>query len=411
MSTDPASEALRLLMQAHDAIPEEAARRDPRLAAIRHACIMGLDASRENGAPEMALATFGAPEDRRQRWIVRFEDSEIADVVYDARMHGEAGAELLARAAFREAEGMWNCHLMRIASLDPADEERQRARADLLEREMAALSERTDPDAGDVKAGEEAVALLTVGTVPFIADRIGKSHERHLAELRSGLRRHERSQEIERRYLQSNPEDHSGLSEQDLEDIATSRRYSSQKSATFARDIALAERVDEAWRNDPASLLLPLGTMVRARPIEMLPDDWPLPIPGTIGVVVGYSDMRSRPNVVAFMGRVEMTAYEAWHGDEDRAVHFNYLPDELEILGAGSIMDTDEPIDAPGWRPTHGHGRKGDVLYTESMVVRSNGFLWRIQPCPELPECTQITASDDDGRKRFAHLVALPDRP
>lgn len=408
MSADPASEALRLLREAYESVPEDAARTDPRLAAIRYACRIGIEASMD-APPQspIALATFGETADRRQRWIIRFEDAEVPDAVYDARIHGEARAEMLARAAFREAEGMWNCHLLRIAAIDPADEERQRARADRLEREITALRDGIGADDQRAEAGENAIALLTKGTVPFLAERILRSHAKHLEQLNGEIRRHERSQEAERRYLQSNPEDHSDLSEQDREDIATSRRYASQKSATLARDLALAERVQEAWRKDPASLLLPIGTMVRTRSIDMLPDDWPLPIPGTVGVVVGYSDMRSRPNVVAFMGKVEMTAYDAWHGDEDRAVYFNYLPDEIEILEAGSVVDTDEPVDVPGWRPTHGHGREGAVLYSESMVVRSNGFLWRVQPCPDLPQCTQITIDDEGGRARFSHLHLL----
>lgn len=408
MNADPASEAMRLLQQAYDAVSDDAARSDPRLAAIRHACLMGLEAAAGDTASGTApLATFGEPGDRRQRWIIRFEDADVPDAVYDSRIHGEAGAELLARAAYREAEGTWNCHLMRIASSDAADEERQRARADRLEKEIAELRTRHAGIMEVAAVGREAVEATTKGTVPFLAARIVKSHEKHLGELRSDLKRHERSLETERRYHESNPEDRSALSAQELEDIATYETHQVRKSAMLARDLALAERVHETWRTDPSSLLLPIGTVVRTRAVEMLDDDWPIPVPGTVGVVVGYSDMRSRPNMVRFMGRVEMTAYEPWYGDVDRTVQYNYLPEELDILGKGTIVDTDETVDGPGWRPTHGHGRKDAILYTESMVVRSGGFLWRVQPCPDLPECTQVTTDDEDGRKRFSHLRLL----
>jgi len=175
------------------------------------------------------------------------------------------------------------------------------------------------------------------------------------------------------------------------------------------RDIARGESVVGRLRDDPESLLLPLGTSVRILPFEMLPGDWSLPVAGTTGVVVGYSTLYGRPNVVAFPQDVAETNGDTVLFDEEEANSYhqvNYLPEELEVIAYGQLEDG-TPVERSGWWPTHSYDARGSILYNESMVVRADGRLWRIQPCSLLPECTQITADTAEGRRSFDHLTPI----
>ena len=404
---DPVDRALDLLMRAHDLL--EDAGTDPRTAAVRHACRMGMAAAVSEPLPAPELASHGVPGERTQIWVLRFEDADVPDAVFDAAALGATRAELAAREAYATASGTWNCTLMRIAALDPADDERQRARADALEAEVAALradsapttasdvvepSTRRDPDDG---LGE---ALATF--VPALR----RAHRKHLETILRDQRNHLRSAK-NMRALAADRSERESETDQDRLDTQNLVRWDEEKTLRFERDVALAERVDAAWKDDPGSLLLPLGSIVRVRNGDEQDGAWPIPVTGSTGIVIGYSDLRSRPNQVGFIGETTMTSYDPMKGDIESPFRCNYLPEELEILGHGTIMDTDVIVDWPGWMPTHGHGRRSSILYTESMVVRSDGGLWRIQPCCDVPELTQSTTDDAEGRRTFAHLKAL----
>lgn len=202
----------------------------------------------------------------------------------------------------------------------------------------------------------------------------------------------------------------------DMERDEDEKRYDEDRRIRMGKErnqilavVARGEAVEKRLRDDPMGLLLPLGTTVRIRPFELQPGDWPVPVAGTIGVVVGYSTLFSRPNVVAFPQDVIETDGGKVLFDEDEANRYhqvNYLPEELETLSSGQLVDG-TPVERPGWWPTHSHHERGSILYNESMVVRAMGRLWRIQPCSELPECTQITLDTEEGRSRFNHLIPL----
>lgn len=49
------------------------------------------------------LCTFGPPQERRRRYILKFEDADMADMHFDDKV--EAVAEFLKR------QGMWTCTL------------------------------------------------------------------------------------------------------------------------------------------------------------------------------------------------------------------------------------------------------------------------------------------------------------
>lgn len=186
-------------------------------------------------------------------------------------------------------------------------------------------------------------------------------------------------------------------------------RRRQEERARLELAVARGETVLRRLRDDPESLLLPLGTIVRIRPFDMLPGEWPLPVAGTTGVVAGYSTLYGRPNVVSFPQDVLETNGDKVLFDEDEANRYhqvNYLPEELEIISHGQLVDG-TVVERPGWWPTHSHHEEESILYSESMVVRADGRLWRIQPCSGLPECTQITLDTPEGRTSFDHLIPL----
>jgi 8-oxo-dGTP diphosphatase len=230
-------------------------------------------------------------------------------------------------------------------------------------------------------------------------------HSMNLAKKRRELAQIESSIENDRR----SDEDLPTLRERDRETMSRYRQNQIDKRAQLSRDVATGEDVARRLAEDPRSLLLPLGTVVRTRDPQILSGDWPMPVGGTTGVVVGYSALFNRPNVVSFAHDVKETDGGKVLFDPEEANRFhqvNYLPEELDVLSQGELVDG-TPVDRPGWWPTHFHHERGSILYNESMVVRSAGRLWRIQPCSLLPECTQITTDTDEGRSSFDHLKPL----
>jgi 8-oxo-dGTP diphosphatase len=232
-------------------------------------------------------------------------------------------------------------------------------------------------------------------------------HRRGLAKLRREIAETDESIARDRRRAERLPEVEEN--EEDRELFARYRRDVDAKRTRLLRDLARAEDVSRRLDDDPASLLLPLGTTVATRAPEILDGDWPMPVEGTRGVVVGYSTLFNRPNVVAFAQDVKETGGDVVLFDEEEAnrlFQVNYLPEELEVVADGELVDG-TPVDRPGWWPTHSHHDRDSILYSESMVVRGDGRLWRVQPCSSLPECTQIALDTDEGRTDFDHLKPL----
>jgi hypothetical protein len=135
--TDARDDVVALLTRAYDLAATDEV--DTVMTAVRHACRMGLDAASGANAAGPTLASFGEPAKRRQKWIIHYQDAEVGAVVYDAALYGDAEAELLAREHYERASVQWNCTLMRIAALDPADEDRHHIRAEALEKALRAL--------------------------------------------------------------------------------------------------------------------------------------------------------------------------------------------------------------------------------------------------------------------------------
>lgn len=135
----PKAEVVALLSSAFDLADANASDHDGTMTAVAHACRMALDAASGTATAGPTLASFGEPAKRRQKWIIHYQDAEVGSVVYDAALYGEAEAELLARDHYARASIQWNCTLLRIATIDAADEERQRVRASALEESLRRL--------------------------------------------------------------------------------------------------------------------------------------------------------------------------------------------------------------------------------------------------------------------------------
>lgn len=84
------------------------------------ACPCGDDVRREQIAaarPRYGRGTWASPGDRPGRkWLLRFDDVERADMVWDADLYGEGEAERLAWEAWERFAPSWNCYLFATAA-------------------------------------------------------------------------------------------------------------------------------------------------------------------------------------------------------------------------------------------------------------------------------------------------------
>jgi hypothetical protein len=407
-------EAVSHLKAIQDLITPEEADRDATLAGILSASRMALECIVRTPGAMPVLASWGEPSKRSQKWMLHFEDTEVRTMVFDASIYGEAEAELLARDAYRTAQRSWNCTLLKVASLDPLEDDAQRRRADALEaslREMQAVVLRTSPShADDIEMRLRAdLALGEIVESDLRIERVMASiRPENDGELREKRRQLDRLLDLVRTRKRMDERDPAE------DDAETRRRETRDLADVLARTrlekrIARLERVEKAAKEDPSSLLLPLGSLVRVAEFDL--DDtrdvqWPLPLSGSLGVVSGYSAGNGRTNIVSFVEDMVDTHGEDRRFDGEDPHRMNYLPDELVVVSHGRLHDG-MPVDIPGWWPTHGHGSEGHILYSESMVVSNGGYRWRIEPCSGPPECTQMTTDDAAGDLEFRHLVPL----
>jgi hypothetical protein len=405
-------EALGLIEKARELL-KDADHRDARAFAMRHACDMAIDShsGKKSGVPERA--SFGPPGERPSVWMLRYQDAEVRDSVFHSDLYGDAGAEMMAREQYERSSVQWNCTLFRTASLDPVDDELQRARADRLEASLRTLAKRIEdgPSTMDESTAADLVeARIAMGEVEDeksalerILVVIGAKHAKRLESLRKETKDLRSRATRDARHA---PEifETEEMSRLDAEVAA----YEADRLARAEAELATAESVDAILRDDPRKALLPIGTVVRTRAVDRLAFRWAMPMEGSIGVVTGWSTMRSRHVSVSFMGDVAMNDGATWTGEVGNPVMQDFLASELEVVQSGTVMDSGEPVATVGWTPTHGHGSKGTPMYDESMVVSAAGHLWRTQLIGGVPECTQTAMDDGNGRMvAFSHLRLL----
>lgn len=406
--------AVSHLKAIQDLIASEEAERDATLGGILAASRTGLECIARTPKDIAVLASWGEPSKRSQKWMLHFEDTEMGTMVFDASIYGEDEAELLARDAYRRAQRNWNCTLLKVASLDPFEDDAQRRRADALEaslREMRAIvlmskpshsdhvemRLRADLALGDITPSDLRIER-TMASIRPQNDEDLRDKRRELDRLLDLMRTRKRMDE------RDPPEDDAEVARRERRDLADAL-----SRTKIEKRIARLERVDRATRDDPSSLLLPLGSLVRVAEFdvdETRDVEWPLPLGGSLGIVSGYSAGNGRTNIVSFVEDMIDTHGEDRRFDEEDPHRMTYLPDELVVVSHGRLHDG-VPVDVPGWWPTHAYGTKGHIRYEESMVVSNAGYRLRIEPCSGPPECSRMTTDDEAGDIAFRDLVPL----
>lgn len=360
--------------------------------AIRYAIGQALDVASgmKRGIEPMdpsELATYGEPGKRGTTWILRYLDTDVEDMNWDSRIHGEEQAEAMARAAFHSASVHWNCTLLHTASLVPEGLRRQRMRETLGE------------------AVRKASEAHPYGVSP-IATRILKSvgEDDHgmgavFAACRSSISRRAREEEQK---LRSNENTlsflrrHSDLIEDDEEtDVEGRIEEVSAETESIRRRLLQIEESKASFEDEPGMNFLPIGSIVSTRRIDARSIE-ALPVAGSKGVVVGYSTRGDRCNVVAMLHGTKdedggtYLMYDPDDGDSEsrdlRPAKFLYRRDELVVVANGNLVGSGENRTI-GFHPTHVDTDDDDE---PNMLVEAADFTWRIMMINDVPECTQI---------------------
>lgn len=378
------------LVRLHDTVTGDGAED----AAIRYAigCALDVAAGLKGGSEPLddpGLATFGEPARRHTVWILRYLDADIGDMHWDAQVHGEIGAETMARAAYAGAIGNWNCTLFRTAPLIPEGLQRARMR-ELLGEAMAKASMESRYGVSPV-----AVRILKAmggddrGMGPVVA-ACRASIDRTLREERLKLSQAEDMVQLHQRCVARSTDEDRITSEERLNDLA-------HEVPAIRRRISEVEEAKSTMERDPESQFLPIGTVVSTSTIRETSIS-PLPVAGSHGVVVGYNTQSDRSILVAMAHgtrTVDGGTYEMYDPDdaeddrEYRPAKFNFRRAELTVVSPGRMVGRGEN-DLVGFRPTHVDREDDDE---PNMLVEAFDFVWRIMMINDVPECTQIARS------------------
>ncbi len=130
---------------------------------------------------------------------------------------------------------------------------------------------------------------------------------------------------------------------------------------------------------DPSSLFLPVGAVVRMRP-PARPDTWDggrdaPPVPGSLGVVVGpVGGISEWSLLVAFTEYTD--AYGTrWDRDAGTPRRLYLDADDLEVVSLGTFLDG-TPCRAVEFVRTHARPEDDEA---QAMVVESNGATWVVE--------------------------------
>ncbi len=172
--------------------------------------------------------------------------------------------------------------------------------------------------------------------------------------------------------------------------------------------LARATRNLQLLEEDQGSVFLPLGTPVMIREIPPAQNGYPVPVPGTIAVVVGYDLGRDGPNTVALPVDGRDTGGRILRFDEESPVRYSMSADELEPIGP-ALLPGDVVNEAPGYRATHVRfdedGEEEDRR-TE-MLIQAEGRFWRIAEINGVAEC--LGAYPDEAS--LSWLRPIPGEP
>lgn len=147
--------------------------------------------------------------------------------------------------------------------------------------------------------------------------------------------------------------------------------------------VASTEALIARAKEDPASLFLPVGALVRMK-VPSRPETWrggreAPPRAGTPGVVVGPAFQDSEWSTkVAFLD-FEDDRGGRWSADADNPRTFFLDADDVEVVAFGRFLDG-EACRSVDFVQTHARPEDGDA---KAMVVVANGIHWVVEPLGE----------------------------
>jgi len=161
---------------------------------------------------------------------------------------------------------------------------------------------------------------------------------------------------------------------------------------------AIRSKIDR-FQQEPLSMFLPLGTVVRFTDVPTYDNSLvtgdpnkDYPVAGTIGVVTGIGHFgQSRVEYPIRVTVVQRTVVDGW-GDRyetDLEYPLSYFadPEKVEVIGHAKLPDG-TPFDGYGYVPTHGRERSYATDCDHEMVLEAEGHFWNF-------------TLEDDGRARL----------
>jgi len=148
----------------------------------------------------------------------------------------------------------------------------------------------------------------------------------------------------------------------------------------------------ERLETDPASMFLPIGTVVRftdaptyANSLGYSDVGKAYPVPGSIGVVTGLEHGAEWPINVSLRRPFKCGYGDQYEPDYDRVPTFRVDPDKVEVVEPG-MLPGGRPCESYGYVATHARTEGSFVLdEKDEMIIEADGFFWRF-------------AAFDDGR-------------
>ena len=216
-----------------------------------------------------------------------------------------------------------------------------------------------------------------------VEDVFAKGRLRFQNELRDA----ERSLRLNRQFITSFAEDEDPQTRTIVKESEASALVDEGKIASHQAAIQGVDALSARLREDPASLLLPVGALVRVRetaPSRQIgpPDlfDRGLPRAGTEGVVVGLSDAKGGWTTLVAFGKpfIDRDGTE-WMPEIGEPMKMSFDADDLELVALGTFHDG-TPCRSVAFSETH---RRAEDLGkadpgTREMVVLQADAAWRL---------------------------------
>lgn len=161
------------------------------------------------------------------------------------------------------------------------------------------------------------------------------------------------------------------------------------------RYTASVSGIEEALRGleeDPASLLLPIGTVVELPGHNRSRMATP-PVAGTRGVVVGYSIDHDCPLCVALPRDAHDIKGNVLEFNEERPHRFYHPRSELRQVGEAMLVGKGRTA-RMGYVPTH--DRKDNKWQKDEMLVEAEGRIWRVMEINGVPENLGSASAEEE---------------